>query len=237
MQIAKSNSKQRKLLLINLILFPLCIVLLVLIFQIIISYEPVFGFEMYPILLISIIILIFTVIILSSYSIVLSLKEYKARFAYKSFNYSGRSRLTIQEIFDNENRREIINAILEDPGIHNNELLRKCNIQKGQLQWHLDVLLKYNIIRKKKFGQYTIFFPVMNTIEAIDTFSKGLIKSETTAKIFELIQKNPGISSSEISNKIDLARNTVKYHVDKLSESNLILLKKKNRKIELYPRN
>jgi len=237
MQIAQNKKKLKKNLVINLLLLPLCIVLLILIFQIILSYERVFGFEIGPILLISIVILIFTIIILSSYSVVLSLKEYKAYFVHKSFNYSGRSRLTIQEIFDNENRRDIINAILEDPGIHNNELLRKCNIQKGQLQWHLDVLLKYNIIRKKKFGQYTIYFPVMNTIEAIDTFSNGLMKSETTAKIFELIQKNPGISSSEISNKIDLARNTVKYHVDKLSESNLILLKKKNRKIELYPRN
>ncbi|MFX1589973.1 MAG: winged helix-turn-helix transcriptional regulator, partial [Promethearchaeota archaeon] len=61
-------------------------------------------------------------------------------------------------------------------------------------------------------------------------------KSETTTKIFKLIQKNPGISSTEISNNINLARNTVKYHIDKLSENNLILFKRKGRKIELYPK-
>jgi len=128
MQIAQNKKKLKKNLVINLLLLPLCIVLLILIFQIILSYERVFGFEIGPILLISIVILIFTIIILSSYSVVLSLKEYKAYFVHKSFNYSGRSRLTIQEIFDNENRRDIINAILEDPGIHNNELLRKSKI-------------------------------------------------------------------------------------------------------------
>ena len=50
----------------------------------------------------------------------------------------------------------------------------------------------------------------------------------------KLIQKNPGISSSEISKKINLARNTVKYHIDKLSENNLIFSKERGRKIELY---
>ncbi|NVM37212.1 MAG: winged helix-turn-helix transcriptional regulator [Candidatus Lokiarchaeota archaeon] len=129
----------------------------------------------------------------------------------------------------------ILKEILNNPGIHQNELLRTCNLQKGQLQWHLDVLLKYRIIKKEKFGQYNLYFPVTSSIEAINTFKNLHAKSETTNKTFELIQKNPGISSSEISQKINLARNTVKYHIDKLSENDLIYLKEKGRKIELYP--
>jgi len=101
----------------------------------------------------------------------------------------------------------------------------------------LDVLLKYNIIKKKKFGQYSIYFPVLNNIETFEGFDNGLAKSKTTTQIFHLIQENPGIYSSDIARKINLARNTVKYHIDKLYKDNLIQLEKKGRKIRLYSSN
>ena len=232
----KYKRKLNKILLINLILIPISLTLLILTLHVFFSLEDVFGEPINPVIKFFIIILSITAIILVSISTVISVKEYKNRFRRKQFFYSGRSRLALKEIFGNENRRNMIKAILESPGIHHNELLRECNIQKGQLQWHLDVLLKYNIIRKEKFGQYSVYFPIMNSIETLALFENGLAKSETTTKIFKLIQKNPGISSSEISENINLARNTVKYHIDKLSENNLILLKKKGRKIELYPK-
>ncbi|MFX1360009.1 MAG: winged helix-turn-helix transcriptional regulator [Promethearchaeota archaeon] len=228
--------KSNKILLINLILIPISLILLILTLHVFFSLEDVFGVPINPVITFFIIILSITVIILLSLSAVISVKEYKNRFMRKQYFYSGRSRLTLKEIFENENRKAIIKLILESPGIHHNELLRECNIQKGQLQWHLDVLLKYNIIRKEKFGQYSVYFPIMNSIETLELFENGLAKSETTTKIFKLIQKNPGISASEISDKINLARNTVKYHVDKLSENNLILFKKNGRKLELFPK-
>ena len=232
----KYKLKLNKILLINLILIPISLTLLILTLHVFFSLEDVFGEPINPVIKLFIIILSITAIILVSLSTVISVKEYKNRFTRKQFFFSGRSRLTLKEIFGNENRKKIIKLILESPGIHHNELLRECSIQKGQLQWHLDVLLKYNIIRKEKFGQYSVYFPLMNSIETLEVFENGLAKSETTTKVFKLIQKNPGISSSEISDNINLARNTVKYHIDKLSESNLILFKKKGRKIELYPK-
>jgi len=179
-------------------------------------------------------ILIATVILLSIFE-VLTIKEYRGYFIRKPFFQKGKSYLTLADIFENENRLNILKEILNNPGIHQNELLRNCDLQKGQLQWHLDVLLKYHIIKKEKYGQYTIYFPITTSIESIENFKNLPAKSETTNKIFELIQKNPGISASEISQKVNLARNTVKYHIDKLSENNLILFKEKGRKIELYP--
>ncbi|MFX1312655.1 MAG: winged helix-turn-helix transcriptional regulator, partial [Promethearchaeota archaeon] len=150
------------------------------------------------------------------------------------FTKMGKSYLTLTDIFNNENRLNILREILNNPGIHQNELLRNCDLQKGQLQWHLDVLLKNGIIKKEKYGQYTIYFPITSSIESIDNFKNLPKKSETTENIFDIIQKNPGINSSKISRILNLSRNTIKYHIDKLSENDLIYLKRKGRKIELY---
>ncbi|MFX0027272.1 MAG: winged helix-turn-helix transcriptional regulator [Candidatus Hermodarchaeota archaeon] len=231
---AKYKLKLDKILLINLILIPISLILLILTLYALFSLEDVFGEPVNPVIKLFIIILSITVIIIVSLSIVISVKEYKNRFTRKQIFFSGRSRLTLKEIFENENRKRIIKFILESPGIHHNELLRESNIQKGQLQWHLDVLLKYNIIKKEKFGQYSVYFPIINSIETLELFENGLAKSETTSKIFELIKENPGIYSSEIAHKVNLARNTVKYHIDKLIKQKLIEQEKKGRKIALY---
>ncbi|MFX0030353.1 MAG: winged helix-turn-helix transcriptional regulator, partial [Candidatus Hermodarchaeota archaeon] len=145
------------------------------------------------------------------------------------------SYLTITDIFENENRLNIINQILKNPGIHHNELLRRCELQKGQLQWHLDVLLKYNIIKKERYGQYTVYFPITTSFDANEYLENLILKSKTTSEILKIIKENPGINSSEISRILDLSRNTIKYHVDKLSKERMINLIRKGRKIELHP--
>ncbi|MFX1557962.1 MAG: winged helix-turn-helix transcriptional regulator [Promethearchaeota archaeon] len=201
------------------------------------SHEDVFGDPKITQLRLVIFSLLIPTIAFVSIFVVLTIKEYSSLFLRKVYLQKGRSYLTLSEIFENENRSKILKQILNNPGIHQNELLRNCNIQKGQLQWHLDVLLKYNIIKKKKFGQYSIYFPILSNIETVEGFENGLAKSETTAQIFHLIQENPGIYSSEIARKVNLARNTVKYHIDKLYKENLIQLERKGRKIRLYSSN
>jgi len=218
----------------GLLIFSLILLFIVLI-QLILSYEAIFGFnELINLIIIIISVLIAAIVSISIFEL-LTIKEYKGYFIKREHLKKGKSYLTLTDIFENENRINILKQILNNPGIHQNELLRSCDLQKGQLQWHLDVLLKYHIIKKEKHGQYVIYFPITSSIESIETFKSLPTKSETTLKILELVQKNPGISSSEISKKINLARNTVKYHIDKLSEGNLIIFNEKGRKIELYP--
>ena len=98
-----------------------------------------------------IVFVLILIVLLISVFIVLSYKEYWEYFSYRRQVNKGYHTLSIDDLFENENRKNIIKAILAEPGIHNNELLKRCNLQKGQLQWHLQVLLQYNIIKIRKF--------------------------------------------------------------------------------------
>ncbi len=164
----------------------------------------------------------------------LSIQEYRDYFIRRSYINEGRSYLTLADIFQNENRLNILRQILNNPGIHHNELLRSCDLKKGQLQWHIDTLLKYSIIKKEIYGQYTIYFPVTSSAEAIEAFKNQFTKSKTTLEILNIIRKRPGINSAEISRILNRSRNSIKYHIDKLVEKHLIRLEKKGRNIELY---
>jgi len=179
-------------------------------------------------------LLAFFILILTSLLIILTVNQYKDYFRRKTIVVERYTYLSFEDIFENENRKNIINKILQEPGIHNNELLRKCNLQKGQLQWHLYVLLQYGIIKKEKLGQYVSFFPVLSKKEVKKIPLKLITKSKTSIKILDLIENNPGINSAMIAKKLDMSRSSVKYHVDKLVKLDLIILEKYNREIKLY---
>ncbi|QEE17106.1 winged helix-turn-helix transcriptional regulator [Promethearchaeum syntrophicum] len=143
-------------------------------------------------------------------------------------------RLTIEQVLENENRDKIISLILEQPGVHFNEILREIDISAGTLVWHLDILETFKVIQKQRIGQYLVYYPytVRNPISKLDL---KLRKSRTTLEILQLINDNPGIYQNQIAHRMDLDHKTVKYHIDKLIESELILAKKKGRKNLFYP--
>jgi DNA-binding transcriptional ArsR family regulator len=220
---------------LRLILLVSSLVLLSVILVLIISFEiPFFDPKLSTLKSILTFLLIPTLIIIGIFG-ALTIKEYRNYFSRKSYIQKGRSYLTLTDVFDNENRLNILKQILNNPGIHHNELLRTCNLQKGQLQWHLDILLKYRIIKKEKLGQYTIYFPITSSSEKNDYLETPISKSKTTSEILAIVNKNPGINSSEIARTLSLSRNTIKYHIDKLTKEKLVTSIKKGRKMELYP--
>ena len=214
--------------LISLALLITSLILLTYLFR-----EPTFSLDINTIRLVVILLLIPTLIFITIFT-ALTINDYRSLFARKKYIKQGRSHLSLADIFENESRLKILTQILSNPGIHHNELQRTCELQKGQLQWHLETLLKHNIIKKEKHGQYSIYFPITSSSEAIRTFKTRLTKSKTTNFVLETIKKNPGINSAEISRMLNLSRNSIKYHIDKLIEKQLIKSEKKGRNFELY---
>ena len=229
------SEKFKRNFLTKIILFLFSLVTLSIITYLLIkSYvEDVFDPDIIVIRSILIVLLVPNLIFVSIIS-ALTVKEYRNYFNRRSYIKEGRSYLSLADIFQNASRLKILTEILNNPGIHHNELLRSCNLNKGQLQWHIDTLLKHSIIKKEKYGQYTIYFPITSSTEAIEAFKNQFPKSKTTLEIFDTIKKYPGINSAEISRILNLSRNSVKYHIDKLMEKHLLKLEKKGRVKELY---
>jgi DNA-binding transcriptional ArsR family regulator len=146
----------------------------------------------------------------------------------------GAHRLSLDEVLENENRNKIIDLILNEPGIHFNELLRKTGLAAGNLVWHLDILMTYKVIGKKRIGNFIAYFPYYqkNPISNVDL---KLQKSKLTLEILEMIEKEPGIWNNLITKKFKVDHKTIQYHLKKLDELGLIKLEKEGRKKKIYP--
>ncbi len=146
----------------------------------------------------------------------------------------GAHRLSLDEVLENENRNKIIDLILNEPGIHFNELLRRTGLAAGNLVWHLDILLTYKVIGKKRVGNFIAYFPYYqkNPISNVDL---TLQKSKLTLEILGMIEQDPGIWNNLITKKFKVDHKTIHYHIKKLIELDLINIKKEGRKNKLYP--
>ncbi|MCJ7647839.1 MAG: winged helix-turn-helix transcriptional regulator, partial [Candidatus Lokiarchaeota archaeon] len=216
---------------ISLILITICL-LFFLFYQVSYWSNSFFLDPIFESMIMTVLLLIISLILIVG---AITLLEYKTKFLHKKVLSTSRSYLTIEDVFKNDNRINIISQVLKNPGIHHNELLRTCNLQKGQLQWHLDILLKNNIIEKENQGQYTLYYANNQIIESSHSVKEGIVDTSSTKKILDIIRENPGITSTFIAENINLAINTVSYHIDKLIGANLIKVQKKGRKKEIFP--
>jgi len=77
------------------------------------------------------------------------------------------SKFTKDTILDNNLRNLIYNFIRDNIGLHFSVIkrnlmknLKENQIGTGQLIWHLEMLLKFRLIKNFKVGNHTIFIPV-----------------------------------------------------------------------------
>jgi DNA-binding transcriptional ArsR family regulator len=170
-----------------------------------------------------------------SIAVLISKKEYFQYLRKRTIPIEkGAHRLSLDEVLENENRNNIIDLVLNEPGIHFNELLRKTGLAAGNLVWHLDILQTYKIIGKKRVGNFIAYFPYYqkNPLSNIDL---KLQKSKLTLEILEMIEEEPGIWNNLITKKFKVDHKTIHYHLSKLNELGLIKLEKEGRKKKIFP--
>ncbi|MHA1721333.1 MAG: winged helix-turn-helix transcriptional regulator [Promethearchaeota archaeon] len=177
----------------------------------------------------------FILAILLLFSLIMTKQEYRHYLLNRVLDIDkGVHRLTMEEVLENEFRNQILNLIIENPGIHYSEILRAVDTTSSNLAWHLDILETYKIISKKRVGRFLIFYPYIEN-NPFANFDINLAKSKTTLDIFQIIGDNPGIYQYQIAKRMDLNRKTVKYHLDKLESSKLIKIERIGRKNHIYP--
>jgi predicted transcriptional regulator len=138
------------------------------------------------------------------------------------------SKFTKDTILDNMIRRTIYNFIQDNIGLHFSAMKRKL-IKKlkgnlmgtGHLTWHIEMLLKFNLIKSIIVVNHAIFIP----IDFDETIAKitHLARNEVRNKTLRYLIQNESSSKSKISESIEENRENVYYHIKILIENDLII--------------
>ncbi len=136
------------------------------------------------------------------------------------------SKMTKNQVLENENRNKIYEFILKNPGCHLSEIKDVMNI-KGQLaKWHLFILEKFGFIFSIRYLKYLTFFSKSFNEDLINPYLS--LKNENSYKIFKILWENPVLNIDELRILLPFQLPTLKYHLNKLIESNVVKIQNIN---------
>ncbi len=153
------------------------------------------------------------------------------QFLIKNHVLIDGSKFSRESVLDNYLRKNILEYIRLNGCVHFS-LLRKEVLSarggnlgsSGQLIWHLEMLMKFNYIKKIKVGNYTIFLPIeMDTELGIINF---LLQDKINRKIVGLLIEKKSVKNYEVFKKIDEDRGKVNYRIKNLINYEIICYNK-----------
>ncbi len=143
------------------------------------------------------------------------------------------SRLQKDTLADEPTRQKLLKHIYSKPGANFTELKERIGLHNGTLAHHIYILENHQMITSQRSGRQRLFFPFGSTNKArIRTL---LITNKTQKEIIEIVKDNPGITQSMISQRLDVSRQKINYHVNSLVSNSILNLEKQGRITRLYP--
>ena len=143
------------------------------------------------------------------------------------------SRLRKDTLADEPTRQKLLRHIYAEPGTNFTELKEGLGLHNGTLSHHIYILENHQMITSQRSGRQRLFFPFGSTNKAkIRTL---LITNETQKEIIEIVKDNPGITQSMISQRLNVSRQKINYHVNSLVDNSILNLEKQGRITRLYP--
>ncbi|MHA1987438.1 MAG: hypothetical protein ACW98D_12440 [Promethearchaeota archaeon] len=134
------------------------------------------------------------------------------------------SKFSKETVLSNFIRNKIYNYIIINPGVHFSILRQKALPEdkgsSGQLVWHLEMLLKFDYIKKMKVGNYTVFLP-FDLSEKMGRII-FLLRDRITYKLMKLLTERKTVVRSEIYKEIDEKREDVYYRINNLINYDLL---------------
>ncbi|MDP2666286.1 MAG: winged helix-turn-helix transcriptional regulator [Candidatus Diapherotrites archaeon] len=132
---------------------------------------------------------------------------------------------TFHKALQLEVRNRIYTIIDSSPGLHFREIQRRANLAVGSLQYHLDYLQKYHIIRTQKEGKFVRYYAVRNTGMGEGDAGKktmAFLRHASTRKILLFLLQEKRANNETIATHIALSPSTTSWHLDKLVKENVL---------------
>ncbi len=129
-------------------------------------------------------------------------------------------------------RRKIYKIICENPGTYFYRLMQHGDegISSATLLYHLSKLEEDELIHSAKIDGKRIYFP-KNLRDFETERAYMLLKNDNARKIFLYILNHEGCFQNEIARELNIHHDTVRHHVAKLVDSEMIVKEKEGRQI------
>lgn len=131
------------------------------------------------------------------------------------------SKLTSEEILHNIKRTRIYNFIVKNPGTYFNKIVSGLNISNHIVVWHLNMLVKFNYIKKEKLENHDVYFDSETNFEEVKV--NYYLSNKKCKKLIDYLKiNNSGVNKTQLSANLGMHINTVQKYLTILEEIGVI---------------
>ena len=141
------------------------------------------------------------------------------------------SSISKNNILNNDKRKDIYEHILDYPGSFFNEIKRNLNICTQVLIWHINMLVKFKLIKKKMLENHVIYYSsyIRHTKAEKHHYIRKCID------VIDLLKNNnKGFSKTGLAEELNMHYNTLKKYIEKLEDYSLLVKKQKSRNVVYF---
>jgi predicted transcriptional regulator len=144
------------------------------------------------------------------------------------------SKLNQEDILNNSKRHQIYQFILNNPGAYLNRIMLSLELANHIVVWHVEILLKFNLIQKIPFDNKEIFFTKEHTLESVK--KNYLLTNAKVKRIINFLLANTsvGFTKTHLGELLKMHPNTITKYLDALEEINVVYKQQNLKKIEYY---
>jgi predicted transcriptional regulator len=138
----------------------------------------------------------------------------------KNFLIEG-SKLTSEDVLTNEKRKIIYDYIIKNPGSYFTKIVKKLSLSNHVVVWHLNILLKFNFIKKRIIDKHEIYFD--SKVDVREAKFKFYISLEKSNTIIQYLKKNNiGVTKTKLSKALEMHLNTISKYINILQKIQVI---------------
>jgi len=140
------------------------------------------------------------------------------------------SKLINNDILKNEKRKLIYDHILDNPGIYFNRILKELRISNHVVVWHLNILQKFNFIKKEKFENHDVYFDL--NFDVKKSKFAYITSKDKSKKIIDYLKNNDyGFTKTQLSKNLKIHPNTISKYLKVLEQFNVVVKKKTSKRV------
>lgn len=131
------------------------------------------------------------------------------------------SRLSREELLENETRAEIVDLLEDEPGLSMQEVADRTGLGWGTIVYHLSRLEENDFIHSREAGKARRFFPA-GDVTPQEATELALLNEETPRRIVQALLEEPDLNGRDLADRLDLAPSTISKHVTRLEDAGLV---------------
>jgi predicted transcriptional regulator len=123
-------------------------------------------------------------------------------------------------LLENSKRKRIYEFIKNNPGFHFRELQRRLKIPLSSLEYHIDYMVRHQVIYKEKEGLYARYFAQQPTREELKLISA--LRHEKVREIVAIVLEKNDVKFQDLKDYLNLPSSTLSYYLKYLMDYNIL---------------